>query len=251
MQVADVLYMNSFSWITALTYTKYFQKPLDKPSGHAWSLAIEEHFYLIWPIVFQFIKKWRNWFAFAVVFFVPAFRVIGGKYGIIWMNELTIFARMDALMWGCLFAIYHQPISDKIDSYYKKFKPLIVLPFLMIPALLLSQKLNNIYQWRLNALFTAYGNDTGTIADIAIGLILLISINYRNNVWYKLLNTPVLNYIGLLSYSLYLWQQLFTLTPLGILSTPPYNLIFIFAAALFSYYIIEKPFLKLKSRFKY
>jgi peptidoglycan/LPS O-acetylase OafA/YrhL len=95
------------------------------------------------------------------------------------------------------------------------------------------------------------GSAVSTTTDILIALLLLYSISQKNK-WFDLLNTPVLNYIGKLSYSLYLWQQLFLLSDkLGVLNKFPLNLLCTLLAALFSYYIIERPFLRLKSRFEW
>jgi peptidoglycan/LPS O-acetylase OafA/YrhL len=57
-------------------------------------------------------------------------------------------------------------------------------------------------------------------------------------------------FLGLISYSMYLWQQIFT-SPLdlGKINQLPFNLIFIFIASVLSYSLIEKPFLRLKERF--
>jgi peptidoglycan/LPS O-acetylase OafA/YrhL len=61
-----------------------------------------------------------------------------------------------------------------------------------------------------------------------------------------MLNTRVFDYVGRLSYSLYIWQQLFFDQELGSLSRWPFNLVSICIVANISFYFIEKPFLKLK-----
>ncbi len=68
-----------------------------------------------------------------------------------------------------------------------------------------------------------------------------------------LLELPLVAWIGRLSYSLYLWQQLFTL---DVWAKPwraprfPLNLIPIFLASMFSYYVIEKPLQRVRARFR-
>src|SRR5262249_33849064 len=84
--------------------------------------------------------------------------------------------------------------------------------------------------------------------DISIGFIILISINQKNNLWYKTLNTAPFNFVGKLSYSIYLWQQIFFSPYVGKLSVFPFNIVFIFIAAFLSYNLIEKPFLRIKSK---
>src|SRR5439155_5748855 len=66
----------------------------------------------------------------------------------------------------------------------------------------------------------------------------------------RLLEWPPLRWIGRLSYSLYLWQQLFFVLPssrmslLGRLQDWPVNVACVFACAIASYYLVEKPFIR-------
>ena len=39
-------------WLSALTYTVNFHSlPIPVAISHVWSLSVEEHFYLLWPLV--------------------------------------------------------------------------------------------------------------------------------------------------------------------------------------------------------
>jgi peptidoglycan/LPS O-acetylase OafA/YrhL len=78
----------------------------------------------------------------------------------------------------------------------------------------------------------------------------LISIHYTHNFWFAFLNFKWINQIGILSYSLYLWQQIFFSPRIGALSVFPLNILCIFMAAGLSYRLIERPFLLIKSRFE-
>jgi peptidoglycan/LPS O-acetylase OafA/YrhL len=68
----------------------------------------------------------------------------------------------------------------------------------------------------------------------------------------RLLSTGAFGWMGRLSYSLYLWQQLF-LAPegagLGAARSFPVNVLCLGAAAWLSYTLVERPFLRLKERF--
>jgi peptidoglycan/LPS O-acetylase OafA/YrhL len=64
----------------------------------------------------------------------------------------------------------------------------------------------------------------------------------------RVLESPVLTWVGRLSYSLYLWQQLFLVgavmkrpLPFGPFQELPLNLVAAFACAALSYYLLEKP----------
>jgi peptidoglycan/LPS O-acetylase OafA/YrhL len=71
----------------------------------------------------------------------------------------------------------------------------------------------------------------------------------------RLLETSVVRWIGRLSYSLYLWQQLFLVAspderpfPFGVLQQPPLNILCVFICAAASFYIVERPMVRLGHR---
>ena len=83
-----------------------------------------------------------------------------------------------------------------------------------------------------------------------ICFLLLYFILRENSLGYKFLNLPAVTFIGRLSYSLYVWQQLFLGSGVFWFSEFPVNILATFSTAIGSYFIIEKPFLKLKEKFK-
>jgi len=67
---------------------------------------------------------------------------------------------------------------------------------------------------------------------------------------YKLLNARLLVWIGTISYSVYVWQELFLVhpaaaIPLGSLSSFPLNIICVFVVSSLSFYFVERPFIAL------
>jgi len=206
---------------------------------------VEEHFYLIWPFIFKYFRKYRNAFAWLIILSVPVIRIIYVKYPIDLINRLTIFQKGDALMWGCVFAIY----KDRISQWLKNIQ--FIFLFILAAFLFLDHSprmhLNpTVYLLTVPSLCTT----TGTIGDIMVGALILSSISRGNAIWYKFLNIGWMNYIGKLSYSLYIWQQLFFSASIGILGKFPLNIVLIFIVANLSYYFIEKPFLLLKTKFE-
>jgi peptidoglycan/LPS O-acetylase OafA/YrhL len=90
-----------------------------------------------------------------------------------------------------------------------------------------------------------------SIANVAIALCVDRSVRLPSDAFGRLINTRPFVFVGVLSYSLYLWQEPF-LDP----SSPYrpsalfYKVVFAFAAAALSYYLVEKPFLKLRASFR-
>ena len=53
----------------------------------------------------------------------------------------------------------------------------------------------NIFKFLENSVI-AFAGSYGTITNICIGLIIVISINYENNIWFRFLDCRVMDYIG-------------------------------------------------------
>lgn len=246
LQCIDYLHISSMGWITALTYTKYFYKE-DWYTAHAWSLSVEEHFYLFWPLMFLGGDKFRKIAAMVLIMIVPCVRVFTHLHPVAWIYETSIFTRIDSIAIGCLFALYKENIISVLQKYWKLIFAisLILLLFLRNIGAILASKLH------LNMLVIALGlnHGHGTVANLLIAVIMMYSIYHTSGLWFKFLNWKVMEFIGILSYSIYLWQQIFTEKSENWVTHPPQNLFFILGAALFSYYIVEKPFLRLKNRF--
>ena len=92
-----------------------------------------------------------------------------------------------------------------------------------------------------------------TLEMILIAFLLLQLVGAERGWSVRLFSNPALCYVGKISYSLYLWQQLFLVTKSpnwGIIRQFPCNILVVLALALFSYYMIEQPVLKLRKRFQ-
>jgi peptidoglycan/LPS O-acetylase OafA/YrhL len=93
------------------------------------------------------------------------------------------------------------------------------------------------------------GTTSGIIANLSIAIIMFYSVFGPKGLWFKFLNLRLLNFIGILSYSIYLWQQFFICKSSNWFTQFPQNIFILFAFAFSSHYIIENPFMKLKTRF--
>lgn len=252
LQLLGIIYIEPMSWVTSITYTKYFpiENGTDVMTNHLWSLSNEEHFYLLWPFVFKYLKKQRKLIAFILVAIIPIFRILGYKYGYAWFHVDSLFCRGDAIIWGCIIAIYQKEILAFLkDHKWARYAPFIVFILLLCieKTTILYSNVSIIKRLHLGYFSLPFGGSLGTLTSVSIGLIILISSNFKS-LWSGFLNLKFMDYIGKISYSLYLYQQIFALYFKHKMNIGLAFLLSI-VAALASYYLIEKPFLKLKKRF--
>jgi len=244
LQGFHFIYLSPSSWLTSFTYTKYSNWETDWLTSHAWSLSIEEQFYLLWPWVFKLGPKYRQLISTTLIVLAPIFRAITASYPISWINDLTPFVRIDAIAVGCTFAINKTKILVLLQRRWTKTF-IISLALLIIIALIQSRWVKMNY----GSLWAAFGTPHGSVANLSIATVMMYSIFGPKKHWFQLLNSKVMVYIGILSYSIYLWQQFFISNLNYWITTFPQNLLFLFLTALFSHYIIEKPFLKKKEKY--
>ncbi len=235
------------SWLTALTYTKYLNWQNEWLTSHAWTLSVEENFYLFWPLIFLTGPKLRKWLCVFLIAAVPMVRTFIYHHPVSWIDELSLFTRIDAIATGCLFALYKDEMIERLSKHWKIYfyGALVLLFFLRF----IPQGFTYIGLDKLNVLFIPLGLTHGTLANFLIGVIFFFSVFGPQGLWFKFLNLKVMDFIGMLSYSLYLWQQILVSESRIWFTQFPQNIFFLFVVASCSYYFIEKPFLKLKSRF--
>lgn len=243
LQLMNVIHIPADAWITALTFTKYFNWNVEWFTSHGWSLSIEEHFYLLWPLLFTLGERHRKTSAWIMIAVVPIIRVIDYTYQISWINELTIFTRIDTIATGCILALYREKILKVLSMNWT------LVALIGFGGLLISQDTYFLLKkLHLEFLTIPLGAGTGTVANICIALIVLYSVFGPQNFIHRMLNIKIVQIVGLMSYSIYLWQQLFTSQLKGV-SEAPWNLVFIAVTSSISYFLVEKPFLKIKHKF--
>ena len=210
--------------------------------GHLWTLALEAQFYFLWPLVLGLlgITKSRKLSLF-IVLILPFIRV--GSYFLFPSQRgllgMMFHTAIDSIMVGCYMAIINN------NCKYKKLISNLKMPTICILMLWLF-----LISPTLGYFIRGFGISLGISIDaIASGLLIAWLHNNPMTIISNFLSNSVLTYIGKISYSLYLWQQLF-LTKLNttIMGQFPYNIGFCFLAAIISYYLIEKPFLRLKNK---
>ncbi|MBX9687259.1 MAG: acyltransferase [Candidatus Obscuribacterales bacterium] len=211
--------------------------------GHCWSLCVEEQFYLIWPVTLLSlgVQKARK-LAIAIICLSPIIRLltyfcftdnmVRGHIG------MMLHTRADALMFGTLAAILSTSptVLSFLEASYKKQLPLFCAIYLFF--------IKPFVEIRGYSIAVGF-----TLDSAASVLILMWAVQNPHTLVGRVLNSKIFCHIGAISYSLYLWQQAFltTLNP-TITGTFPLNVISVFIAAECSYFLIERSFLRLRTK---
>lgn len=221
----------------ALTYTINFypKECAYSAMSHFWSLSVEEHFYLFWPLIFCLGKKTALLTAIVVA---TACVVIGTSAfpdtQRFYMNRWT-FPAMLPILAGCILAfICTLPrlvniIADKSSS---GILLIAILCGLATPAFVSSD----------------------VIWLTAVCALVLYIFHNQNSLLVKILEFKPLAVLGVISYGLYVWQGVFTGNGpyrAGGAFPPALNVgvWLTFVVAPLSYVFFEKPIMRLKRRY--
>jgi len=242
LDALSVIVLQRFDGVAAATYTMNHHPQRSWWVGHLWSLSVEEQFYLLWPLIVALAGPSRAvWAAGAAVLAAPLVRL--GIYLFLPASRATIGeafpTNCDALAVGCLLACLRGRLEqDARYVWLLRSRVFLLLPPLALAASLLTSKLVAV-----NYLFVQ------SFCNIVIALSLHRWVRYSEGRVGRFLNLRPVAFVGVMSYSLYLWPQLFLNRHSGALVHQfPLNVLLAVAAALASYYLVERPFLRLRAR---
>jgi len=236
---------------SVLFVRNYSLSPAFWGTEHTWSLAVEEQFYLLWPplLVLALTRlgsdRGKAAAAKVALFLIavsPLLRVLQKLYGskaLEHRESYMLHTRMDGLMCGCLLAlIIGTPLFERFYAIAAK-----VWWFYPLYFLALHGYLDTRYGANYRYLFGF------TLDSIAISLFLAWAIRNPQRLAGRILNWRPIAFLGVLSYSLYIWQTFFLhgMNPTRA-SHLPYNLVGLPLAALLSFYLVEQPSLRLRDR---
>lgn len=225
-----------------------------------WSLAVEEHFYLLFPLLYVLLRR-----------FLPSARrqaaVLGGicVAVLVWRLSLmlglnAVFnrtymgtdTRIDSILFGCILAVWRNPVLDRAayegtsDSLWRRYWAQVAVPVCLV-VLLATAAIS----------YSTHPKIAGTVVWTVQGLALmpLFAAVILYPAWglVSLLNLRVVRYIGALSYSIYIvhWTVIDGLRPR--LSGPHLFKILVYvvvtlALAMAMHHFIELPCARLRRR---
>ncbi len=162
-----------------------------KPLMHTWSLAVEEQYYIIFPIFLIYAWRLGKSKVLWLIFFIALISFTLSEYG--WrLNPNTNFYNSPSRAWELLAGSIAAFVA-----YQKGLKNNNGLAFLGLIAIIFS-----IFAFNEETPFpSAY-----TLVPV-IGSVLIILYADNRTFAAKILSTKILVGIGLISYSLYLWHQ--------------------------------------------
>lgn len=226
---------------TSLTSCVFFYRNYIDPvhgayTNHFWSLSVEEHFYLLWPIILSLAGSRRAlWISVILAVLVHLWRSADSRLHllapvlphaeVLWRTD----TRIDALLWGCSAAIFCFQRTVNLPSWF----PFMLLVMLVgaiavhLPAL---------------PLFLA----------IFFPVLIVSTISNSGSMFGAFLELPLLRWIGGLSYSIYIWQTIFLQSDttddpgwLHTLKIFPLNYLIVFVLSVVSHYLLERPLIHL------
>lgn len=214
---------------------------------HFWSLAVEEHFYLFWPLlVFYSQPKKLPYVIAAIVSIALILRIVFVQHS--FETFYFTLTRMDELALGALVAVFE--IRNKLlPSYFRKYFFLFVL--LILPL---------CFVWLWN------GSSANPVLQVLkynfISIIYFLVLCFvltsgENGLIKRVLRSQSLNFLGRISYGLYVYHPLCFFVYASSFSHGNIALDFFGSFALTvlistaSYYFFERRFLAMKRYFDY
>ncbi|MCW3121552.1 MAG: acyltransferase [Flavipsychrobacter sp.] len=184
-----------------LTYTSNilpYRSDATNELSHTWSLAVEEQFYIIWPWLVIFVNNKYLKYVFLAAIIVG----VGSRYyvifGLFHHYPVLVFNRIDSFAAGAVYA--YMRLNEKREQRFQKVF-LIALPLMLYLA------------WRIAPFSgTPVCFMYSTFVDSVIAVALIMFAIKNKNEWMRkyVLENTVFNFLGKISYGLYLYH--FTLS---------------------------------------
>jgi peptidoglycan/LPS O-acetylase OafA/YrhL len=244
LTVLGLLYATSLygdagsSWLGALTYTRNMVGQGRSATVHLWSLSIEEQFYLLWPATLVIIGLCsRSRLALFILMAIAGGAIVArtvdcsGETLICLraLNPKFALRYADSLAVGCGGAFLYDKASLILPSLPRPLR--VGLLYGSVTAMCTSTAL--------------VGPATNTLQAVMILGVVFLSMSEQETLIFRVLNSKPLVYLGMISYSLYLWHVVFLTHYMGNRIEFPANhtmwWMYALGLAALSYIYVERP----------
>lgn len=235
------------AWLASLFFVNNYVPSGSWSVGHMWSLSIEEHFYVFWPLLLVGLGVRRSRLACAVLIaLVIIWRFVDLSIGLTsgWTSfEGRTDSQVDGLLWGCLLALVclDPVVRSRMTALTARWRYWVI--FVVLVATQASYAANPVVLGMQVA-----------VRPVLVALLVVGTVLNPVGVLGRTLDRRGLRWLGRISYSLYLWQQLFLVwdgfgsSQLGFVQRFPISVLCAVACAVLSYRFVEQPTIRLGRR---
>ncbi|MFV0306131.1 MAG: acyltransferase family protein [Desertimonas sp.] len=247
-EMTGIAQVKPIAYVLALLYLTNYGYRADKgrETGHLWSLAVEEQFYLTWPLVMRFARRAALGIGLAVLAACVWLRLHPLDHPDRWSDRYFIPA-VDAIVLGAVASLLIVPAARTSPRLRAR---------LGAPEVLLGAALAyTAVKW---STIPKVSPTTSAVLLVelqkvgALFALVWICTNQRS-LLVRLLELRPIAYLGRISYGVYLWQGLFVRDGPGLpqswVHRFPANVFLSIAAAALSYELVERRVLRLKTAF--
>jgi peptidoglycan/LPS O-acetylase OafA/YrhL len=232
--------LNVYNWWLIIREVPYFERFQETLFNlHFWSLSIEWQYYLIWSAVFLILLRFSETVAVIFTIMFASFSVLDMYvFYKMYENIDRVYFGTDTRFYSFMIGSFLALFENKIEKRNWTFLTTGIISLILLLASFLL--LNN---------YESYMYPFGFLAVSIISALLILSV-LKSEFFDKLLSFYPLSYIGVRSYSLYLWHfPIFSFLSLiyakNIQEAVILGFILSFLISNISYFLIEEPFRRL------